>query len=164
MIRVRVIADSPAMRAGLISMLVADPAISARDQSRSDVGEPGAGARGDVDVLVVGSPSSSVNLDTNSSGQVTLPTLYLRNEPIDPHSLDDAAPWGVLPVDASAAELQAAVKALAAGLIVAAPALITASGERATGNGPLTDRETQVLALLSKGLANKQIAVQVGIS
>ncbi len=164
MIRVRVIADSPAMRAGLISMLVADPAISARDQSPPDEGGPGASARKDVDVLVVGSASTSIDLAMISSGQGALPTLYLRNEPVDMRALDDATPWGVLPLDASAAELQAAVKALAAGLIVAAPALVTASGERALGNGPLTDRETEVLALLSKGLANKQIAVQLGIS
>jgi DNA-binding NarL/FixJ family response regulator len=81
--------------------------------------------------------------------------------------------WGVLPVDASAEELQAAVQAVYEGLIVGAPALlepaiaqmqVLSSPETKQELTALTERENQVLQLLARGLPNKQIAVQLGIS
>ncbi len=101
--------------------------------------------------------------------------------------------WGVLPADSTAEELIAAVHALYEGLIVAAPHLFK-SGLKAAGlkfqihdslagssdlrspnlqpailnlkpvTIPLTPRETEVLQLLAQGLANKQIALALGIS
>jgi DNA-binding NarL/FixJ family response regulator len=81
--------------------------------------------------------------------------------------------WGVLRVETSAEELQAAVRAVYEGLIVGAPALLepflsqeqvisAPNGEQQPAS--LTDRENQVLQLLARGLPNKQIAVQLGIS
>ena len=68
-------------------------------------------------------------------------------------------------MDASAEELCAAVHALSQGLITGARPLMSATDEDNTSApGPLTDREAEVLTLLSKGLANKQIAVKLGIS
>jgi DNA-binding NarL/FixJ family response regulator len=72
--------------------------------------------------------------------------------------------WGILPLDASAEELLAAIHALSQGLIVGEPSLLFASEEELLASSPLTDRETEVLNLLSKGLANKQIAIALGIS
>ena len=72
--------------------------------------------------------------------------------------------WGVLPTDSSAEELTAAIHALSQGLIVGAPTLLFESENEPVERGPLTERELEVLGLLSKGLANKQIAVQLGIS
>lgn len=119
----------------------------------------------DVDVIVMMSTSSSPRLDLPNGEPPGAPVLLLRNEPVDGRTLAGySTPWGVLPLDSSAAELQAAVHALAAGLSVTAPAMVLAPGEVPAGDGPLTDRETEVLALLSKGLANKQIAVALGIS
>jgi DNA-binding NarL/FixJ family response regulator len=72
--------------------------------------------------------------------------------------------WGVLPTDASAEELTAAIHALSQGLIVGSSTLLFESESEPLTRGPLTDRESEVLGLLAKGLANKQIAVALGIS
>jgi DNA-binding NarL/FixJ family response regulator len=72
--------------------------------------------------------------------------------------------WGVLPTDASAEELTAAIHALSQGLIVGTSTLLFESESGPTSPGPLTERESEVLGLLSRGLANKQIAIMLGIS
>ncbi len=79
--------------------------------------------------------------------------------------------WGLLSQDATAEELAAGMRALAQGLWVADPLLMKAGlplllaedGEDGPGE-PLTERESQVLQLLARGLANKQIASVLGIS
>lgn len=79
---------------------------------------------------------------------------------------------GVLPPDASAGEIVAAVGAVAAGLVVLhADALPAARGRALTparpdlaSAEPLTAREIDVLRMLTEGLANKEIAVALGIS
>lgn len=165
MIRVRVVAASPALRAGLASMLASDPEISVRDQTHAADVANGSPTRESVDVVISASPWGQPPDGGPLKNAQVLPTLYLQNDPIDVRALDTtSAPWGILPLDASAAELQAAVRALAAGLLVAAPPLMSTSGDGLASGGPLTDRETEVLTLLSRGLANKQIAVTLGIS
>jgi DNA-binding NarL/FixJ family response regulator len=72
--------------------------------------------------------------------------------------------WGILPTDSSAEELTAAIHALSQGLIVGPPNLLFESETEPLERGPLTERESEVLGLLAKGLANKQIAVSLGIS
>jgi DNA-binding NarL/FixJ family response regulator len=77
-----------------------------------------------------------------------------------------AGVWGVLPTDASAEELNAAIHALSQGLIVGTATLLFESDSESEplSHGPLTDREAEVLGLVAKGMANKQIAVALGIS
>jgi len=73
---------------------------------------------------------------------------------------------GQLPADASPEQINAALMAVAAGLIVRAP-------DAATGFGPaaepslddlLTPREIEVLTAMGQGASNKLIARQLGIS
>ena len=81
--------------------------------------------------------------------------------------------WGILPLDTSAEELQAALRAVDAGLVVGtqrlfAPVLsrpdLLGGREAVPLEEPLTERESQVLQLLAHGLANKQIALALSIS
>jgi DNA-binding NarL/FixJ family response regulator len=80
----------------------------------------------------------------------------------------------VLPREAGAQEIAAAVRAAAAGLVVLHPDLAGAVGPatparpapRPSGapTQPLTPREVEVLALLAEGFGNKAIAPRLGIS
>jgi DNA-binding NarL/FixJ family response regulator len=78
--------------------------------------------------------------------------------------------WGLLPLDCTAEELLAAVKALHQGLLVGDPVLLqpflpnTKRSREGAPVEPLTEREAQVLQRLAQGLANKQIAAVLGIS
>jgi DNA-binding NarL/FixJ family response regulator len=69
--------------------------------------------------------------------------------------------WAVVPRDAPAAELRAAVAAAAHGF-AAVPAALT---PRPAGEPePLTSRERQVLELLGQGFSNRRIARRLAIS
>jgi two-component system, NarL family, nitrate/nitrite response regulator NarL len=73
---------------------------------------------------------------------------------------------GQLPEDATAQQIDAALRAVAAGLIVRAPDARTRTFA-ALSEEPcplLTPREVEVLAALSDGLSNKQAARRLGIS
>ena len=160
MIRVLLSAPSPALRAGLRSLLSADTGIKVIDE-QDQLGMPAIKA----DVVITMSALMPTNPNADAA---TTPTaiLFLRDTPLDSQWTAPAAmPWGVLPLDASAGELCAAVHALSEGLIVGTSELLFASdGEVVSARGPLTERESEVLGLLAKGLANKQIAAVLGIS
>lgn len=123
----------------------------------------------EIDVLVVVLPAA---FDRPPEG---VAVLYLAdnsadlNEVLDPPNQN----WGVLPVNASENELQAAIQALAEGLWVGSPVLVgqylkrqpvRATDEPDSTIPALTEREIEVLQLTAQGLANKQIALRLGIS
>lgn len=74
----------------------------------------------------------------------------------------------VLPEDCTDAELAGAIEAVAAGLTVLTAedmdALLPAVVESVEATEPLTARESEVLAQLSQGAANREIAQKLGIS
>jgi DNA-binding NarL/FixJ family response regulator len=99
--------------------------------------------------------------------------LLLSNDPEDASQLVKFPLWGILPLETSESELEAAIRALAEGLCVGAPALLTGLLARRSRPDvesadltaqPLTGRELEVLQLAAEGMANKQIALSLGIS
>jgi len=71
---------------------------------------------------------------------------------------------GCLPSEAAAEDVVRAVRAVAAGEVVAAPWLAAAHGLGFDNdNKPITPRELEVMTLVAEGLGNKAIARQLGI-
>lgn len=187
MTRVLVAASAPIVRAGLEAILSRDPGLVLVGGSGSprtlvdDVAEhepdlvllevPGSG----VDETLTALPLLSIDAD---DGARATPAVVLLTDEHDAVRLADALHAGalaLLPRDASANEILAAVGAAAAGLVTVAPewldALATprANALRTTTNGAphasaLSSRELEVLRLIAEGLANKQIAGRLGIS
>ena len=74
-------------------------------------------------------------------------------------------PAGVLPRDATPEQIDAALRAVAAGLIVRAPGPSEPTGfAMAPDDSPLTPRETEILTLIGQGFSNKAVARRLGIS
>jgi len=158
-IRVLLNVPSPALRAGLRALLGSDKTIKVINDALDDDSE--------ADVVITSAsgalpPSfSSDEMDVASSAA----TLFLSDDQVNVRTLTRSLRvWGILPTDASPEELTAAVHALSQGLIVGTSTLLFETESEPLSHGPLTDRESEVLGLLAKGLANKQIAVALGIS
>jgi DNA-binding CsgD family transcriptional regulator len=147
LIRVRIAATSPAVRAGLESLMASSPDLTVTDSY--------------ADVVLAAVPMDDLT---------PAPAIVLLGEGT---WTSDALRLGVralLPPDASAAEILAAVQAAAAGLVVIDPSdlesLIAAGAPQPTAESatPLTAREREVLRMLAEGAANKTIAWKLGIS
>ena len=163
MVRVRLSLPSPALRLGLKAILSEDPQIEVLEGDLDDAdpaGEPRA-----PDVIIVATGPSDLDLGEIASTLAQSAVLILQDEAVDMRQfVQRLRPRGILPLEASPEELRAAIHALAAGLTVGAGALFSLGEDVRPVQGPLTDREVQILGLLSRGLANKQIALQLGIS
>ncbi len=79
------------------------------------------------------------------------------------HSATPSAAGAVLPQSATRTQIIAAIHAVAAGLLVQHPDLQRREPPIQPAQA-LTEREIQVLGMLSQGLANKTIAWKLGIS
>jgi DNA-binding NarL/FixJ family response regulator len=164
MIRVLVVARSPAVRAGLRAMLE-DSKISVIAEA-STLDDQFAF---EIDVIV-----SDDTLPERSS--LTSPALVLLSDLEQPPTrLLEARGWALVPSDASASELRAAVIASAQGLAVLPahlaanlialepePALVRAEIDDTLEE--LTARERDVLEWLALGYSNKRIAKQLEIA
>ncbi|MFD4261708.1 response regulator [Streptomyces sp. NPDC058534] len=91
--------------------------------------------------------------------------LTMHNDLESARSSLAAGAHGFLPKDAAAAELVAAVDALAAGGRYLQPALGAALFDRGGHlDGSLSGREREVLGLIADGLTHQQIADELGLS
>ena len=164
MIRVLLNISSPALRAGLRALLSSDKTIRIVNDSLNEENE--------ADVVIMSAspalfsnPPAMLHTNNGLGDSPSAATLFLSDDQINIRELRRSfGTWGVLPSDASAEELTAAVYALSQGLIVGTSTFLFESESEPLSHGPLTDRESEVLGLLSKGLANKQIALTLGIS
>ena len=171
MIRVLLNVSSPALRAGLRALLSSDKTISIiplvpfesfRDTSETINDSLDEANAADV---VITSAASHFSAADETDPVSSAATLLLSDRPLNVREMRRLFKvWGILPNDVSAEELTAAVHALSQGLIVGTSTLLFESESEPLSQGPLSDRESEVLGLLAKGLANKQIALALGIS
>lgn len=183
-IRVAIAAESPMVEAGLRVLLQqeADIAVSGLLGQSARL-EPGDVDGHPWDVVVVcgnlervdpGGVERLFSFDPESAGvrAAGAPALVLVTDDIEPYrSLFDLPPAGIaiLPSDADRGEIVSAIRASAEGLLVGTTELIRKMyfGSRRTAGGrreDLTQREPEVLRLLSLGLSNKAIAADLDIS
>ena len=165
MIHVGVVAAAVALRVGLREVLNGLPDV----QVVTEAAHMDELFAREIDVLVLGSPIDPGVLDETAA------LLLLTDDPGDVVGLAGRSfgAWGVLSMNASEGELGAALHALGEGLWVGAPTLmqkflLRRPAQSLEDNEPmeqaLTAREVEVLQLTAQGLANKQIAVALGIS
>lgn len=141
-LRVLLRADDPVRRQGLAAML------------------EGAGHR-----LVTETPDvilCDLARDTEPPAEAEAPVVVLTDQ-----AIPTEPPAGVLPRSVTAAQLDPALRAVAAGLLVRAP-----GGNPRDGFGAATDdasplltpREAEILTLVGQGMSNKAVARALGIS
>ncbi len=114
------------------------------------------------DVLLV-DVADAVEQDWQALADLPIPVVVLL-DPADSRpasSLLRAGIRGAIPADATPQEIEAAMHAVNAGLVVTTPASLADLEELAE---PLSDREAEVLDLLAEGLSNKLIAHRLNIS
>ncbi|HMU94296.1 MAG TPA: response regulator transcription factor [Anaerolineales bacterium] len=167
MIRVAVVSPNSALRVGLRELLGRQPDIQVIGEAvdLESVHEM------EAEVFVLASVSSGRLLENS----ITSPILFLTDDVESVRMVlgSKVRAWGVLSLEATEDELAAAVRAVGEGLWVGAPGLvgemIRFSGRRESlGEESLTEqltaREKEVIQLMAQGLANKQIALSLGIS
>ena len=170
MIRVLIVAPHLPLRVGLREMISGAEGIEVAGEAAT-LAEP-ARQLEEADILLLASPAPEDlgELVDSPSGPAL---LLLSDDPRDAQTLAATArAWGILPLDASEEELGAALNALSQGLVVGAPSLLREAWRKPSvvplnaleATEQLTAREGEVLGLMARGLANKQIAMQLGIS
>ncbi|HEU5267657.1 MAG TPA: response regulator transcription factor [Jatrophihabitans sp.] len=174
MIRVVLVDDHRLVRVGIASMLSAAEDIEV-------VGEAADGAEAiellatvDADVVLMdlsmpvldGVEATRRVIAARPDSRVVVLTSFAEQKRV--RDAVAAGAIGYVLKDCAPDELLAAVRAAAAGHTPLDPrvaaALLPAHGEPANPASELSERETQVLRLVAKGLANKQIARSLGIA
>ncbi len=137
-LRVRVHATDPVRRRGLLSMLEGAGHIVTDDTPDAEVCDQGQSLPRESEAPVV-----ALTAGSPASG----------------------APAGILTPDATAEQLDAALRAVVAGLLVRPAGMPETRGFAPAEDAPLlTPREREILGLIGEGLSNKSMARRLGIS
>jgi DNA-binding NarL/FixJ family response regulator len=174
-INVVVVAAYPAVRAGLRALVAGEPDIAVLAALPDAVPEGASGAPAPPDVVLIDVETDRADLPVRLAARYpdAAQVLLLDGpEAYRPPAAEAAQPWAALLKDAGADEILAALRAVTQGLVVLDPAIARLTTLRQPALTPtsagldeaLTDRETEVLQLLSLGLPNKTIATRLGIS
>jgi two-component system, NarL family, response regulator YdfI len=172
-IRVLIQAPSPVVKAGLNALLRAYPQIEVVEDI-SENAELSEGAQADSlpDVILAEAEDGEAAEEVLEKAGSSVPVILLvRDPPGTWASADRSRVRAVLPDDASAAQIAAAIEAVAVGLSVFDPETVeqlppvrSANGVRGRLPETLTPRELEVLRAMADGLANKEIAARLGVS
>jgi DNA-binding NarL/FixJ family response regulator len=173
-IQVLVIAPTLAVRTGLRALIEVDSELEVFAETPG-LDDPAA-LPSETDVVLVADETldweNLAQVLEGASPLVSLLALTDQTESAEALTRLPVRAWGLLPLDASAEELTAAIHAVYEGLLVGAPTLLLPLmsrrllvGETAGAQADtITNREAEVLELLAQGLANKQIAAVLTIS
>ena len=190
MIRVLVSANSAVELAGLEAMVTSAPSLELVGSNLGQAGLDQQLADTQPDVLLQSAGVGELDRQREWASEANPPAIVvLAPEPefqTALAALQDSSVAGVLPAWASPREIQAAVEAAAAGLIVVHPDVAEhlrsplaageepaadAAAQESPGSTPspspglrLSPRETEILNLLAAGLGNKEIAWRLKIS
>jgi DNA-binding NarL/FixJ family response regulator len=162
-IKVALLTDDPLLRAGLSSLLAQNGAIS--------VVEDGA----EVALWDAGNDPSKTLSRLSELKSLDMPVVAVVGDPAHVAPALAAGARGVVLRDQVGPGIHAALTAVRSGLTVmdtalasslvpSQPAANTNVAPHTKGRGELTERERQVVQLLSEGLSNKLIADRLGIS
>jgi DNA-binding NarL/FixJ family response regulator len=176
-ILITLVAPALSIRLGLRALLDEIPGVTVlRDASTIDEIDLSRSS-GDI-LLLAGRSGTHPAVERKLRGaDPGLAVIFLFEETPPPGLFARLSPraWGAISLDCTLQELSAAIRGCAAGLVTADPAFLVnqlsnspftniTSEENGSTGEKLTPREVEVLQQLTLGLANKQIAIVLGMS
>ena len=169
--RILTLAAYPTISYGLRAAVESDEALSYAGNLNEWGALPERLSDGDIQAILADIDWTEDDL-SDAGDLVNLPPVLLLAEDADAGYAALVAGFrGVLLRDSGVDEILAAIKTMAGGLAVVEPRILPLLQSPPTGPGlnradiePLSPREAEVLDLIARGLPNKAIALELGIS